>query len=186
MIIEQYISTYIDVLKNLLTLDRKTDFVASGKEIDLIASLMDIEIVDNFFSIPKKAYEVFYNSIKTLTPMQIMDMFDLPQDRAEILLPSAALFKILMDFSKSEILIGCNIKMCDALIYKELYPNKFDKVNSQFEKSIINSAIFAARRFPSRSSSIVLVGSLNCTTGRKRKKIDINNMLIISSLCLFI
>ncbi len=147
MIIEQYISTYIDVLKNLLTLNSKTDFVAAGKEIDLIAGLMDIEIVDNFFSIPKKAYEVFYNSIKTLTPMQIMDLFDLPQDRAEILLPSAALFKILMDFSKSEILIGCNIKMCDALIYKELYPNKFDKVNSQFEKSIINSAIFAARRF---------------------------------------
>lgn len=147
MIIEQYISTYIDVLKNLLSLDRKTDFVASGKEIDLIANLMDIEIVDNFFSISKKAYEEFYDSIKTLTPLQIMDLYDLPQDRAEILLPSAALFKILMDFSKSDVLIGCNINMCDALIYKELYPNKFDKVNARFEKSIVNSAIFAARRF---------------------------------------
>ena len=147
MIIEQYISTYIDVLKNLLTLDRKTQYVASGKEIDLIASLMDIEIVDNFFTIPKKAYEEFYDSIKTLTPLQIMDLYDLPQDRAEILLPSAALFKILMDFSKCDTLTGCNIKMCDALVYKDLYPNKFDKVNAQFEKSIINSAIFAARRF---------------------------------------
>ncbi|MDX1358255.1 MAG: HD domain-containing protein [Clostridia bacterium] len=147
MIIEQYISTYIDVLKNLLSLDRKTEFVASGKEIDLIARLMDIEITDSFFTIPKKAYVDFYDSIKTLTPMQIADMFDLPQDRAEILLPSAALFKILMDFSKSDTLTGCNITMCDALVYKELYPNKFDKVNARFNKSIINSAIFAARRF---------------------------------------
>ncbi len=147
MIIEQYISTYIDVLKNLISLNRKTTYVASGKEIDLIAGLLDVEIVDNFFSIPKKVYEEFYDSIKTLTPMQIMDLYDLPQDRAEILLPSAALFKILMDFSKADTLNGCNIKMCDALIYKELYPNKFDKVNAQFEKSIINSAIFTARRF---------------------------------------
>lgn len=147
MIIEQYISTYIDVLKNLITLERKTGFVASGKEIDLIARLMDIKIVDNFFVISKKTYEDFYDSIKLLTPLQIMDLYDLPRDRAEILLPSAALFKILMDFSKSETLMGCNITMCDALVYKELYPNKYDKVNAQFDKSIINSAIFAARRF---------------------------------------
>lgn len=147
IIIEQYISTYTDVLKNLLSLNRKTEFVASGKDIDLIAELLDAVIEDNFFNITKKDYMDFYDSIKTLTPKQISDMFNLPPDRAEILLPSAAVFKILMEFSKSDTLTGCTINMCDALVYKKLYPNKFDKVNSRFEKSILNSALFAARRF---------------------------------------
>ncbi|MBN2559044.1 MAG: HD domain-containing protein [Clostridia bacterium] len=147
IIIEQYISTYIDVLKNLLSLDRKTEFIASGKEIDLIAELMDIEIIDNFFSISRKSFTAFYDSIKTLTPAQINEKYGLPPERAEILLPSAAVFKILMDFSKSDTLTGCNINMCDALVYKQLYPNKFDQVNAKFDKSILNSAIFAAMRF---------------------------------------
>ena len=147
MIIEQYISTYIDVLKNLIDIPEKSEFVASGKEIDLIAHLMNLDITDNFFGIPREDYLSFYDSIKNLTPNQISDSYGLSMDRAEILLPSAAVFKILMDFSKAETLTGCNINMCDALIYQDLYPNKFDKVNTRFDESIINTAIFTATRF---------------------------------------
>ncbi|MBN2884282.1 MAG: HD domain-containing protein [Clostridia bacterium] len=147
MIIEQYISTYIDVLKNLIEISEKTQFIASGKEIDLIAHLMNLDITENFFEIPKEDYINFYNSIKNLTPNQISDTYGLSMDRAEILLPSAAVFKILMDFSKSEKLTGCNINMCNALVYQDLYPNKFDKVNTRFDQSILNAATFTAIRF---------------------------------------
>lgn len=147
MIIEQYINTYIDVLRNIVPVKVRTEFVAAGKEIDLIASLMGAREKNNFFTIPKKDYIAFYDSIKELTPEQITNRFGLSYDRAEILIPSAAMFRILMDFSNADTLTGCNINMCDALVYKKLYPNKFDKVNTRFEKSTLNSAIFAARRF---------------------------------------
>lgn len=147
MIIEQYISTYIDVLKNLIDIPDKTEFIASGKEIDLIAHLMNLDIEDNFFSISRDEYLDFYDSIKNLTPNQISEIYNLSMDRAEILLPSAAVFKILMNFSKAATLTGCNINMCNALVYQDLYPNKFDKVNARFDKSIINTAIFTATRF---------------------------------------
>jgi len=147
MIIEQYISTYVDVLKNLVDIPDKTEFIASGKEIDLIAHLLGLEIVDNFFNIPKDDFNAFYDTIKNMTPNQISDEYGLSMERAEILLPSAAVFKTLMEFSKSESLTGCNITMCSALVYEDLYPNKFVKVNAQFDKSILNSAFYTATRF---------------------------------------
>lgn len=147
MIIEQYINTYIDVLKNLIKIPDHSAFIASGKEIDLIAGLMGLSVTDNFFEISRDDYLSFYDSIKNLTPNQISDTYNLTMDRAEILLPSAAVFKILMDFSTADKLTGCNINMCNALIYKDLYPNKFDKINTWFDKSILNSATYTAERF---------------------------------------
>ncbi len=187
MIIEQYISTYIDVLKNLIEIPEKTEFIASGKEIDLIAGLMKLDITDNFFRISKEDYLSFYDSIKNLTPNQISDTHGLSMDRAEILLPSAAVFKILMDFSKAETLTGCNINMCSALVYEDLYPNKFDKVNARFDKSILNAATFTATRFSYDKKHIEAV--LEYSTGifdaiKEVHGLDTRGRLMLQAACI--
>jgi len=147
VIVEQYINTYIDVLGDLIKGNKQNDFIATGKEISLIAKLFGENINKTQFKISKTAYNTLYNTIKKLTPEQISDSYNISTDLAETLVPSMAMFKILMDFSNADSFVGYDISLCDFIGFKNLHPNLYRQLDQDFYDDIINQARHAALRF---------------------------------------
>lgn len=147
VIVEQYISTYIDVLSNFVKVSKQYDFIATGKEINLLAKLANITPDKKRFTISKQNYLVLYESIKDLTPEQISSKYQITQEQSETLIPSMAMFKIIMDFSNAETFIGYDLSLCDFIGFMELHPEKYLQLTNSFYDDIINQAIFIAKRF---------------------------------------
>ncbi|MBN2853024.1 MAG: HD domain-containing protein [Clostridia bacterium] len=147
VIVEQYINTFIDVLGNFVKITKQNEFIATGKEISIIGKILGEQQGKRQFKISRNTYNNLYDTIKQLTSEQISEKHSISLELAETLIPSMAMFKILMDFSSADSFVGYDISLCDFIGFKELHPNKFKELTASFYEDVMNQARYIALRF---------------------------------------
>jgi len=170
VIVEQYINTFIDILSNFIKIVKQNDFIATGKEISLIGKILGVKPYEKQFRISRQEYYSLYDSIKKLTSDQISENYSISLDLAETLIPSMAMFKILMDFSNADSFVGFDISLCDFIGFKTLYPVKYQQLNQSLYEDIINQARYIALKFnyDKAHANAVLTYSLEIFDGIKQ------------------
>jgi len=139
-VIEEYLNTFTFSLKNNLIPNKTTRFIASGREIELIAELCQTEERGEMMAISREELEQLYEKVKHLTPEQIQTEYALSEEAAEILIPSLAIYKTILHFTEAKEIIALHILISDALLHEMLFPKTSRAWNRDFEKNILISA----------------------------------------------
>jgi len=140
-VVDGYLSGYLYNLNLYLKEHDINNFYAAGKEIELIARLSGKKEVDKYFPISRAAFYRLYNQIKSKTPKQLMDKYDLEEIEAEILLPSMTIYKSLMNLIKIDEIIGTDVNIEEENLKLLL----FDDFQSEMEQQSYNNIIASCR-----------------------------------------
>ncbi len=171
LVIEEYLHTFTDTLKNIVPVIDNKYFFASGREVQLIATLCEAEMQDNFWYISKKKFEELYDIIKVKTASQLMELYNIPEEKAEVLLTSMVIYSEFLKFTKAEIITSPLLFLTDAILHEILCVKESDKWNDIFEKSTILSARNLAMRYQSLGKHEVNVEKYSLKIFDKMKKV---------------
>jgi exopolyphosphatase/guanosine-5'-triphosphate,3'-diphosphate pyrophosphatase len=151
IVVEEYLRGFTSPLKNIIpTIDSKY-FFASGREMEMIATLCEAQVEGDFWYISKKKFQKLYDVVKLKTPEQLMELYDIKEEKAEVLLTSMAIYKQFLEFTQAEIVMAPLLFLTDALLYEMLCNKDAEKYNELFVESTILSARNLGRRYQSIS-----------------------------------
>lgn len=147
VILEEYLSALTRLLRDQMQATRPGRFVVCGKEIELIAQLTRTEEKDGLLTIERRTLSALYDEIKTLTPAQVSQKFNLRGEQGEVLLPSLAIYMTLSEFTNADSVLSPGVVLVDSVLYELLYPKEAKEWNHRFEEGIAASAWEMARRY---------------------------------------
>ena len=140
IVVEEYLSSFTYMLKSFLPQEKIDCFIASGKEIELISKLCDVQQKNGFSYIPKDRFFELYNEIKDKTPNQVKKMYSLSAEKAEILLPSMALYKEIFNLTASDTIIAPFVSILDVILFDVLNPKQAKQDEIDFYQNTLLSA----------------------------------------------
>jgi len=147
VILEEYLASLTRLLRDQMQAYRPGRFVVCGKEIEMIAQLTHTEEKDGLLTIEKRSLSALYDEIKSLSPAQVAQKFNLREEQGEVLLPSLAIYRTLSEFTNSECVLSPGVVLLDSLLYELLYPKESKEWNKRFEEGIAASAWEMLRRY---------------------------------------
>lgn len=147
VVVDGYLSGYIYNLDLFIQKFNINNLYASGKEIELIAKLIGIPSISNNFNISRAAFFHLYNDVKSKTPKQLQEKYDLDEVEAEILLPSMTIYKNLMNLAQSNKIIGSTVTIETEIIRNNLFDGRSRELDNQSFKNIIASSRSVAEKY---------------------------------------
>lgn len=171
LVVEEYLRTFTEMLKNIVPVIDSKYFFASGREIQMIATLCEAKEEGNFYYISKKKFEELYNKIKIKTPEQLVELYDIPEEKAEVLLTSMAIYNEFLRLTNAEIIAAPTLFLADALLYEMLNYKDFSKWDKVFEKSTVLSVRNLATRYQSLGKHEINVEKYSLKIFDKMRKI---------------
>lgn len=145
--IDEYIQALFEVFAGQIKKYKIDDFYISGKEVNLIAFLCPAKNKEKFNILNKKQMDTLYNSVRDKSVAELKSVYSISSEQAEILLPSLVLYRKMLSITSTQKAYIIDVSLCDALLYKTLFPNKFKQWRKDFEKSSIASAEYIAEEF---------------------------------------
>ncbi|MFP4372469.1 MAG: HD domain-containing protein [Halanaerobium sp.] len=147
IVVDGYLSGYIYNLELFLNKFNINNFYVSGKEIELIAKLAGITKKSNTFKISRAAFYRLYNNVKTKTPKQLLENYELEEVEAETLLPSMTIYKNLMNLTQSNQITGSTVTIETEVIRNMLFDDRSSELEKQSFKNIIASSRSVSEKY---------------------------------------
>lgn len=146
-IIEDYLNSFTHTLVKMIPFETLDYFISSGREIALISRLCKANKTKGKSIISRKIFDRLYDDLKEKQPLQLMELYSLKEDQAELLPTSMGIYKILMDLVNADDLIFYPSNLADAMLYEELFADESEKMEKVMEESSILSARNLGERF---------------------------------------
>lgn len=147
VVIEDYLRGFMEVFNDTLPKGQLKHFIASGREIELIAGLCDGEITDKFVYIDKNSFLKLYDNLKNMTIDQIMEVYELQQDDADLVRSAMSIYHMLFRVTSANKIIAPLVFISDAVLYDLLCSKEAAQFNKNFEQNTLLSARNMARRY---------------------------------------
>lgn len=144
-IIKEYLLPFQDAISNFLS-EKLQNFVISGNEIETISSMCKAKIKNGTNIISRESFMETYKSIKELTPSEIAEKYEISVDKAENILPAIIIYSRLVKFTSGKNIISPILTAGDAILFKELFPDRAKTLN----KSYNEFSIIAAKNIESK------------------------------------
>ncbi|MDR1663899.1 MAG: HD domain-containing protein [Clostridiales bacterium] len=169
-LLEEYLAGYTFMLPEEIPGGIR-HFIASGREIGMIAELAGVDTHTPFFNIPRDGLFSLYDNIKYMNPDQISGRFGLDSEHADVLLPAVCIYQNLLRFTSAECITASRVLPGDAVLYEMLYPKTFSALNRAFGKNTLLSARELAKRYHTRDAHYNRVFEYSMVIFEKMKKI---------------
>jgi exopolyphosphatase/guanosine-5'-triphosphate,3'-diphosphate pyrophosphatase len=144
-ILEEYIHSNIDGLKNLYFHQEFSNFIALGGEIRIIHQLCNEE--ENLNYIKKEDFERIYEIILHKPVHRIVEDHDIPYQRADVLVPSMIIFKKFLDMTKGDRIHVPLVSLRDGIVSDLVDQRYRTKRSVDFHKDIVSLARNLAKRY---------------------------------------
>ena len=102
-------------------------------------------------------FDHFYTKIKSMTKDQLEDVFDVNGEYAQMLFPTASIYKRMLDITGAQMIWVPGIRMVDGMAAEYAEDKKLLKFNHDFSNDIIVAAKNIARRYKCQMSHIQAV-----------------------------
>lgn len=131
---DREISHLIGIGENILYIIRRMDMAALGDKIDAAAMLR------------------FYNRLCQMTTDQIEERFGVNSEYASLLLPSAVVYKRILEITGAEMFWVPGIRLCDGIAAEYGDDNKLVRFTHNFENDILAASRNMAKRYKCHTS----------------------------------
>ncbi len=146
-IIKEYLQGFIEAMEHSIPKNIK-NFIITGTEIKFICELCNGETTDNStMIITREAFIKLYKEIKSLTPSQLANKFNITLERADVLLPVLIVYNRLLKYTKAESILSPGVSLSDGVIYELLLPENWKKISDEYDISSLTSAKEIAQKF---------------------------------------
>lgn len=147
-ILDEYIDSKVNIFKKSISNNKISNFLAIGGEIIIISKLCNqTKDYNKLKYIDRDEFLNLYNELMTKSTNSIIKQYDVPQERADILLPSMIIFKKFLDMTASEGIYAPLVSLRDGVI-SDMVDEKFNtERNKEFTRDIVTSTKSLANRY---------------------------------------
>ncbi len=145
LVVEEYFNSFLDLFEKNLPGNIK-HFIAAGNEISAIGELCEAKTENFLLYISKEKLNNLYNKMKFMTVDRIALDYELPEDKAEVIIPALCIYNNLLNLTKAEQIVAPVIFLSDAVIFSMVYPEEYTAISKEFNKH----TIFSARKLSER------------------------------------
>jgi len=139
--IQEYINAMFDQIHAQIDKHPINQLYITGKNVSLLSSIFP----EKQFS--KKDLNDLYRTVCALTPRQLIKEYKLTLEQAEVFLSTLVLYDKLLNISKTSNANIMDVSLCDAMLYKSLFPTKFKALKVDFERSCVTSAEHISKQY---------------------------------------
>jgi exopolyphosphatase/guanosine-5'-triphosphate,3'-diphosphate pyrophosphatase len=165
-VMEEYIDGKVFVLRSKIESMKIKKFIGLGGELSVIKEIYELK--DNFFD--KEKLEGLSQKLKTMNIEQIMNLFHVNHNIAELLLPSVLIFKCLLNLTAAEGIYAPRITLRQGMVYDlsdELF-NIVGKKNSL--NDIISSVWYISEKYGIEKNHAAYVDKISAALFEKTWK----------------
>lgn len=162
-VIKEYLQPFNDSIDAFIT-ERPGDFIISGNEINTICCMCSVKVKKNTASISREKFTSLYKSIKNKTPEIIAEEYDIPEEKAEILMPAIIILSRLIKNTSAKSIFAYMYTSADSMLYEELYADRAEKLTREYYDFAIDSAMMLAEKY-------------QCDTGHIQRVTDTSLMI---------
>ncbi|MBP2651496.1 MAG: guanosine pentaphosphate phosphohydrolase [Firmicutes bacterium] len=112
--------------------------VISGVETSLLLKMLGYKENGSLKSIGVAEFLELHDRVKRLNIPQVMHEFNLSQQRAEMVLPTIALYKQILDLAQVDAILVSSVQFSDGIIISEVGEKTGDSWRSTIEQQIIS------------------------------------------------
>ncbi len=145
-IIDDYLGNFI---KNLHYLNESKPkyFIASGHEVQLIASLCGTAFNREFANINLKKFNDLYKFVTEKSLEKISDTYDLNIEKVELLVAQVAMLYKILKVSQSEVFLVTRVDTIDAFTINKLYNQMFEKIIKEFNQNNLEAVRLISKKY---------------------------------------
>lgn len=145
-LIDELADNELHNFKKLYLKDRSIkNIIAVGDYITYIMKQANSE--QNVDSISSKEFIAFYNKLCLMTPEKIAVTMGISSDSATLVMPSAIIYKRMIEETGAEFIWTPGIKLSDGIAYDYAEKNEIIKVKHNFENDILAAAKNIGKRY---------------------------------------
>ena len=94
-----------------------------------------------------KEFGVFCEKLIGMSSEEIQERYELPQDYAEVLIPSAILYRKILDMTGASYIWAPGTTLCDGIAAEYAQENRLVRFHHDFEADILSTARQMAKRY---------------------------------------
>lgn len=167
---EEFISNEIETFRHYYLGGKEIkNVIAIGDEIDRLISLApELGITDH---LNEKQLNTIFDKLISKNPMDLAMEFNIPYERATLLLPAAMIYGIFLKQAKADLIWTPRVDLCDGMIVERLEKSKKLTFQRNFEDDIRSMVQQIAKRYRCDNVHNYNVSAIACQIFDKTKKI---------------
>lgn len=142
-VIKEYLESYLYEIEKFLE-DSPQSFVLTGSNVDIITQMCG---ADKDKSINSRRFNDFYKSVKSKTPQQISEKYDIALESADVILSAIIILNRLLKYTSADKIYCPNTTIGESIAYSLLFPTESSATDMRFQEFSINSAKKISRRY---------------------------------------
>lgn len=145
-VVEELVENELHTFKKMYLKERQIrNLIATGESIIFLArGGMKSQKTDRFTA---EEFNEFYKKIITMSVDEIEEYYEMDYDYASVLIPSAIIYKKVMDMTGAESIWIPGVRLCDGIAAEYADENHLVKFYHDFEGDILSSARNMAKRY---------------------------------------
>lgn len=167
---EEFIANEIETFRHYYLGGKEIkNVIAIGDELDRLISLApELGITDH---LNEKQLSVILDKLVAKNPMDLAMEFNIPYERATLLLPAAMIYRIFLKQAKADMIWTPRVDLCDGMIVERLEKSKKLTFQRDFEDDIRSTVLQIAKRYRCDNEHNYNVTELACQIFDKTKKL---------------
>lgn len=143
----EFISSTIGPVHRELQNEDVKYLVLSGAETQLVLKMMDLDTNKKVHRIPAADFDAFFQQMRKLNLAQIMKVYNIPEDVAELVLPTVLLYEQLLDLVPAEEVIVTADSFIDGMRLLHIIEKTAPEYRQKLDRELISLIHCIGRRY---------------------------------------
>lgn len=145
--VENYLNSFTHMLEKFISNESIESVIMTGKEMDLLRNILNIDQEKKIFNVPLETFEKIYDDFSQKDFVVLSEQYDLTIHEVERLTISLTIYSIIFNIASIESIYCVNFTLEDIITIKKLLPDTYNVIEKRFTNNIIRIAYTIGEKY---------------------------------------
>lgn len=146
-VLAEYIYSTIELVEQKLHPHKIRYLVLSGSETRFLLKMLGRDQTEALSLVSLNDFNTLYETVRELNLPQLMQAFDLTEQKAEMVLPTIVLYKQILNIGQIEEIVFSNAHFNDGIILRHVAEKTADPWWDSVEKQVVSLARYLGKKY---------------------------------------
>jgi len=145
--VENYLNSFTHMLEKFTANQSIESVIMTGKEMDLLRNILNINRNKKIFHVPLETFEAIYDDFSKKEFAVLSEQYDLTIHEVERLTISLTIYSIIFKITSIQSIYCVNFTLEDIITIKKLLPDTYEIIEKRFNANIIRIAYTIGEKY---------------------------------------
>lgn len=145
--VENYLNSFTHMLEKFTSNESIESLIMTGKEMDLLRNILNINENKKIFNVPLKTFETIYDDFSKKEFVVLSEQYNLTIHEVERLTISLTIYSIIFKLTNIQSIYCVNFTLEDIITIKKLLPDTYEVIEKRFNNNIVRIAYTIGEKY---------------------------------------